>query len=98
MAKLEMANYVEVLNTKKEAAHNNGWLYIEVNAKELNEEVEAGVKNLTPACKAMLDVMLEGDYFVVEPKSRSKVAGALTVRYYCDNLSPERRTYAEANA
>ena len=98
MAKLEMNNYVEVLNAKKWEANAKGWLYIEVNAKELNEEVEAEVKNLTPACKAMLDVMLEGDYFVVEPKSRSKVAGALTVRYYCDNLSPERRKYSEVNA
>ena len=44
----------------------------------------------------MLSKMLEGDGFIVEPKSRSKCAGTLTIRYYVDNLSPERRTYAEA--
>ena len=37
-----------------------------------------------------------GRRFIVEPKSRSKCAGTLTIRYYVDNLSPERRTYAEA--
>lgn len=44
----------------------------------------------------MVASMLEGDGYIVEPKIRTKVAGALTVRYYVDNLSPERRTYAQA--
>ena len=43
----------------------------------------------------MLESMLEGDIFIVEPKNRSKCAATLTIRYYVDNLSPERRTYAE---
>jgi len=53
---------------------------------------------VTAVCKAMLETMLEGDHFIIEPKIKSKVSGALRVRYYVDNLSPERRTYAEANA
>ncbi|MCI8272425.1 MAG: hypothetical protein HFG16_08985 [Erysipelotrichaceae bacterium] len=97
MAKLEMNDYVGAIQGKKQEAHEKQWLYIEVNAKELMEELEPGVKNLTTACKAMLDMMLEGDGFIVEPKSKSKVAGALTVRYYVDNLSPERRKYSEVN-
>ena len=71
------------------------WLYIEVNAKDFMNECEPGVKNLNACCKAMLSKMLEGDNFIVEPKNRSKCAGTLTVRYYVDNLSPERRTYAQ---
>ncbi len=97
MAKLEMNDYVGAIQGKKQEAHEKQWLYIEVNAKELMEELEPGVKNLTTACKAMLDMMLEGDGFIVEPKSKSKVAGTLTVRYYVDNLSPERRKYSEVN-
>lgn len=97
MAKLEMNDYVEAIQGKKQEAHEKQWLYIEINAKELMEELEPGVKNLTTVCKAMLDMMLEGDGFIVEPKSKSKVAGALTVRYYVDNLSPERRKYSEVN-
>ncbi len=95
MAKWDVAQYVDVINAKKLDAHNKEWLYIEVNAKDLLEECEAGVKNLNVCCKAILQTMLEGDYFVVEPKNRSKCAGTLTVRYYCDNLDPSRRTYAE---
>ena len=45
----------------------------------------------------MLASMLEGDTFVTEPKVRSRIAGTLTIRYYVDNLSPERRTWAAVN-
>ena len=45
----------------------------------------------------MLDAMLEGDGFIVEPKNKSKCAASLTIRYYVDNLSPERRKYSEVN-
>lgn len=97
MAKLEMKDYIERLQSKKVEAHNKQWLYIEVNAKDLLEECEPGVKNLNPCCKAMLDEMLEGDGFIVEPKSKSKCAGTLTIRYYVDNLSPERKKWSEVN-
>lgn len=97
MEKMEMMNYVEVLQAKKWEAHDKEWLYIEVNAKDLMEEKEPGVKNLSAVCKAMLDEMLEGDEFLVEPKSKSKIAGTLSVRYYVDNLSPERKKYKEVN-
>ena len=95
MAKLTMNDYSQKLLEMKWEAHNKQWLYIEVNAKDLLEGCEPGVKNLNVCCKAMLEAMLEGDIFIVEPKNRSKCAATLTVRYYVDNLSPERRTYAE---
>lgn len=90
--------YADYLQEKKQTAHDKMWLYIDVNAKDLMEECEPGVKNITPACKAMLAAMLEGDTFEAEPKVKSRIAGKLTIRYYVDNLSPERRTWAEANA
>lgn len=98
MAKFTKEEYVSVIQAKKQEAHDKMWLYIEVTASELLEECEPGVKNLTPCCKAMLDTMLEGDFFVVEPKVKSKVAGKLAVRYYVDNLSPSRRKYADVMA
>lgn len=97
MAKLEKKDYTERLENKKVEAHNKQWLYIEVNAKDFLEECEPGVKNLNTCCKAMLDAMLEGDGFIVEPKNKSKCAGTLTIRYYVDNLSPERKKWAEVN-
>lgn len=87
--------YIDVIQDRKVQAHHKQWLYIELNAKELLEECEPGVRNINICCKAMLDSMLEGDRFIVEPKNRSKCAGILTIRYYVDNLSPERRKYSE---
>ncbi len=98
MKKWTQDQYAARLQEMKQEAHDKMWLYIEVNAKDLLEECEPNVKNLTPCCKAMIDAMLEGDGFIVEPKVRTKIAGALTVRYYVDNLDPSRRTYAEAAA
>ena len=97
MAKLEMKDYLDCLQNKKQTAHDKQWLYIEVNAKDLLEECEPGVKNQNVCCKAMLDAMLEGDGFIVEPKNKSKCAASLTIRYYVDNLRPERRKYSEVN-
>lgn len=98
MEKWSVEKYCERLQAMKCEAHDKLWLYIEVNAKDFMNECEPGVKNLNSCCKAMLTMMLEGDNFIVEPKNRSKCAGTLTVRYYVDNLSPERRTYAQAMA
>ena len=97
MNKMTMNDYVERLQGKKVEAHDKQWLYIEINAKDLLEECEPGVKNFNTCCKGMMDAMLEGDYFVVEPKNKSKCAGTLTIRYYTDNLSPERKKWADVN-
>lgn len=98
MAKKTQMEYVEIINQKKLEYQAMGWVWFELNAKELNEEIEPKVSNVTAVCKAMLETMLEGDHFIVEPKIKTKVSGTLRVRYYVDNLSPERRTYAESNA
>ena len=93
MEKLTMQDYLNCLQAKKQEAHDKQWLYIEVNAKDLLEECEPGIRNQNVCCKAMLDAMLEGDGFIVEPKNKSKCAASLTIRYYVDNLSPERRKW-----
>ncbi len=96
MEKWTIEQYEDVLKKKKQEAHDKMWLYMDVNAKDLLNECEPGVKNLTAACRGMLNQMLEGDEFETEPKIRTKIAGTLTIRYYVDNLSPERRTWKEA--
>lgn len=98
MEKWTQEQYAALLQEKKQQAHDRMWLYIDVNAKELLDECEPKTKNITSVCKAMLEGMLEGDQFVVEPKIKSRIAGKLTVRYYTDNLSPQRRTWVQAQA
>lgn len=95
MEKKTIENYIEIINEKKWNANKSQWLYIDLNAKALLDECEPKISNLTSVCKAMLESMLEGDRFVELPKVKTKVGANLTVRYYCDNLAPERRKYSE---
>lgn len=87
--------YKDIINWKKWEAHNKDWLYIEVNAGDLLQEVEAGADNMETCVNAILDCMLEGDCFINRPQE--KVSKDLTVRYYCDNLAESRRKYSEVN-
>jgi hypothetical protein len=93
VVKKSVKEYEDIINWKKGEAHAMDWLYIEINAGDLLTEVEAGVDNLTATCNAILNCMLEGDGFIVDPAEDNKVSESLTVRYYCDNLSPERKKY-----
>ena len=93
VVKKSVQDYEDIINWKKGEANGMDWLYIEVKAADLLTEVEAGVDNLDTVCNAILNCMLEGDTFIVEPKAEDKVDAELTVRYYCDNLSPERKKY-----
>lgn len=93
VVKKTVKDYEDVINWKKGEAHAMDWLYIEINAGDLLTEVEAGVDNLTATCNAILNCMLEGDGFIVEPAEENKVSDTLTVRYYCDNLSEDRKKY-----
>ena len=95
VAKRTVKDYEDIINWKKGEAHAMDWLYIEVNAGDLLTEVEAGVDNLAATCQAILNVMLEGDGFIVRPTEEDMVSTSLTVRYYCDNLSADRRKYFE---
>ncbi len=91
--KKNMQDYKDVINWKKWEAHNMDWLYIEINAGDLMTELEAGINNIANCCNAIKECMLEGDEFITEPKEADKIGTSLTVRYYCDNLSEERRKY-----
>ena len=93
MPKKSVQDYKDIINWKKGEAHAMDWLYIEINAGDLLTEVEAGVDNLATTCNAILNCMLEGDGFIVEPAEENKVSDTLTVRYYCDNLSETRKKY-----
>ncbi|MGN1344615.1 MAG: hypothetical protein ACI4U3_08540 [Traorella sp.] len=95
MEKLTLEQYITIINEKKQEAHNKQWLYIEINAKELMEECEPNVRNQITCAKAILETLLEGDRILTTPKNKSKLGGALTVRYYVDNLSSERGKYTQ---
>ncbi len=89
---LSEEDYLNRINGKKWEANGKGWLYIEVNAWDLLNEAEPGADNMKTVVSAVREAMLEGDQYLNDSDS-----GDLTVRYYCDNLSPERRKYSEVN-
>lgn len=92
---LSIKEYITCLQIKKEEAHNKQWLYIDISAKELAKECESRGGNQNACCEAMMDAMLEGDYFIVEPKMKSRSDANLRIRYYVDNLHPQRKKYKD---
>lgn len=95
MMKKTLADYTSIIKQMKADAQQKNWLYIEINAYELNQEIEPKVSNIKVAAQAMLDEMLEGDIFIITPKLKSNLSKDLRLRYYCDNLDPSRKTYKE---
>lgn len=87
--------YVDLIRYKKWEAHNKDWLYIEINSGDLLQEQEPGADNLETCCNAIMDCMLEGDFFINKPEKNG--TKDLTVRYYCDNLADSRRKYSDVN-
>ncbi len=86
---LKKADYATKIQNKKQEAHDKNWLYIEVNANDLNQELEE-LENLDEVCEAMADSLLEGDDILVDTEGPD---GDFTVRYYVDNLSPNRNKF-----
>ena len=90
--KLTVADYENIIRQKKNDAHNIDWLYIEVDADLLLNEIEPGVDNIDAVATAVNNEMLEGDYVVSDAViENGKIVKGQTVRYYCDNLAPSRR-------
>jgi len=90
-------DYEDAINWKKSEAKALDWLYIELSADALLTQFEAGKDNLKTVCQALYNCMLEGDYYIVEPTEDNCVLGTVAVRFYCDNLSPERKKVSEVN-
>lgn len=86
---LSKTDYASKIQNKKQEAHDKNWLYIEVNANDLNQELEE-LENLDEVCEAMAESLLEGDDILVDTEGPD---GNFTVRYYVDNLSPERHKF-----
>ena len=87
--------FERIIRFKKQEFSANGWNALEINAKDLMTSIGAGDEDLMAAVEAMQECMLEGDCFINDAGSGHRQCPELTVRYYCDNLSPDRRKYSE---
>ena len=97
VVKKTVKDYEDAINWKKGEAKALDWLYIELSADALLTQFEAGKDNLKTVCQALYNCMLEGDYYIVEPTEDNCALGTVAVRFYCDNLSPERKKVSEIN-
>ncbi len=86
--------YEKIINFKKQEFHENGWNALDMNAGQLaSMEIAECGGDLEAACHALRACMLEGDCYL--NLSSHEIDRNVTVRFFCDNLSPDRRKYEE---
>ena len=79
-------DYLQILQTKKQAAHDKGLKFIEINSKELHGEVSPNHATMPTCCQAIYKLLLNGDVILQRPKGTTGFGSHLTVRYYLCNL------------
>ena len=77
--------YEAIIQFRKQEHNRNGFNALTVSLKEMAELCGSGEKEYSVIVEAMRQCMLEGDSL------RDAEGEALSVVYYCDNLSPSRR-------
>ncbi|MEE1411371.1 MAG: hypothetical protein U0J83_05065 [Bulleidia sp.] len=80
---------------KKNEFHTSGWNALDINAGTLVELDGDSKEDIVAAVDAMKACMLEGDCYLNDPGKENRYKPELTVRYYCDNLSDDRRKYMD---
>jgi hypothetical protein len=89
MKKLTVNDYKNIIKDLKQQAHNNNQLYIELITNDLMLDNESAGKNVRVVSTALSDELLEGDKILGSRVGRKD----FTVRFYCDNLSSDRKAY-----
>ena len=79
-------DYLQILQTKKQEAHDKGLKFIEINSKELHGEVSPNHATMPTCCQAIYKLLLNGDVILQRPKGTTGFGSHLTVRYYVDCL------------
>ncbi len=79
-------DYMNVLTQRREEAHRQGLTYIDVNSKQLHQEISPNFATMPTCCQAMYKQMLSGDEILEHPKGTTGYGSHLTIRFYVDNL------------
>lgn len=93
--KLTSMDYRKAVDRMKASAQADGLEYVDINAQNLLDKTEPGVRNLPCACRGMMAAMLDGDKYLEQPGGFAKVGSNLTIRYFCKVLSEGRKGYIE---
>lgn len=79
-------DYLNIIQQKKQEAHDQGLKEIEISSKLLHQEVSADFATMPTCCQAIYKLLLEGDEVIQRPRGQTGFGSHLTVRYYVDNL------------
>ena len=79
-------DYLQILQTKKQEAHDKGLKFIEINSKELHGEVSPNHATMPTCCQAIYKLLLNGYVILQLPKGTTGFGSHLSVRYYVDCL------------
>ena len=61
-------DYMDALSMQKETAHQKGLSYIDVNSKQLHQEISPNHATMPTCCQALYKQMLLGDEILEDPK------------------------------
>lgn len=86
-------DYLDIIEKKKVEAHKVGEAYIEINSKELHEEVSPDHATMPTCCQAIYKLMLEGDEILRRPKGNTGFGSHLTIRFYVEQLEGRERMF-----
>lgn len=81
--------YEEMIHWKKAEFHENEWNAMDLCVKDILSSAGDSEESLSLAVEGMKKNMLEGDCVIAGDIENPDMT--LTVRYYCDNLSEERK-------
>lgn len=78
--------YLKIIAEKKQAAHDQGELFVEISSKQLHAVVSPNHATMPTCCQAIYKLLLEGDEILKRPKGQTGFGSHLIVKYYVDNL------------
>lgn len=81
--------YEQMIRWKKFEFHENGWNAMDMSVKDIMASANDTEENLLNAIEGMKRNMLEGDSVIIGDVTHPDMT--FVVRYYCDNLSEDRK-------
>ena len=81
--------YEQMIRWKKFEFHENGWNVMDMSVKDIMASANDTEENLLNAIEGMKRNMLEGDSVIIGDVTHPDMT--FVVRYYCDNLSEDRK-------
>lgn len=91
----KIADYIKEIQTQKEQAQVAHKKEIVIRAGDLHREINEGTPTLVTCCMAMRKMMLEGDVFLMNPKTKSNASSDLTIRYDVNHLDQRSPMWQE---